>query len=164
MGAETAPVPGKAKVLLEGLLNQMGIEASVAAEPQGDSGAELRIESPDAAVLVGEEGRGLEALQYLLNRMLRRACGPDAFCIVDAGGHRERRRAAMGREARDMADRVRQTRSPFVFPPLSPADRRAIHRALAEDPDVETVSIEPADIHGCKAVQLRLRPAAPPPS
>ncbi len=146
--------------LLSGLLTAMGFEANVEARPQGECGVHLTVRSDEVGALVGPDGQTLDALQYVMNRIVRRKVGDPWFCIVDAGGYREQRQHAMACEARDIAERVRQTGRPFTFPPLSAADRRAIHRALVDDPEIETVSLEPA-VNGMKRVVVRRR-AAPP--
>jgi spoIIIJ-associated protein len=152
----------KTQALLEGLLKSMEFEATVTARSQGDAGILLGVSAPDAAVLVGEEGQVLEALQYAMNRMLRRTLGEEWFCVLDIGGYRERRREVMAKEATEIAARVRESGRSFTFPSLSASDRRAIHRALADDPDLETVSLEPA-VNGAKRLVIQCRPqqAAP---
>jgi spoIIIJ-associated protein len=151
----------KTQALLEGLLKSMEFEGSVTARAQGDAGILLSVDSPDASTLVGEEGQLLEAIQYTMNRMLRRTLGEEWFCVLDIGGYRERRRDVMAKEALDIAARVRQSGRPFTFPALSASDRRAVHRALADDPDLETVSLEPS-VDGFKRLVIQLRPPPPP--
>lgn len=148
----------QARTVLAGLLKQMDFDAQVEAAPQDGGGILIGISGADSELLLGEDGQRLDALQYLMNRMLRRACGPEAYCILDTCGYRQRRRETMAREALDMASRVRQTGRPYTFPPLSPSDRRAIHRALAEDPDLETLSSDHSDAEGHKHLTIRLRP------
>ena len=151
----------KTKALLEGLLKSMEFEATVTARSQGDAGILLAVDSPDAPALIGDEAQLLEAIQYTMNRMLRRTLGEEWFCVLDIGGYRERRRDVMAKEARDIAARVRQTGRPFTFPALSASDRRAVHRALADDADLETVSLEPS-VDGFKRLVIQLRPAPEP--
>ena len=161
------PVPSpdevarQAQTAAEGLLAAMGFSATVQASAMAEGGARLVVDSDESDALIGEGGEGLEAFQYFLNRHLRRVGGPDAFCVVDIGGWRARRGTVMAQEARDIAARVRATGRAFTFPPLSPSDRRAVHRALADDPDLETVSHEPASPRGDKALTIRLKSAAP---
>ncbi len=153
----------KTRALLEGLLKSMEFEATVTAKAQGDAGILLAVDSPDAPALIGQDGQMLEALQYAMNRMLRRTLGEEWFCVLDIGGYRERRRDVMAKEALDIAARVRQSGRPFTFPTLSASDRRAVHRALADDPDLETVSLEPS-IDGFKRLVIQVRPAPAPAS
>lgn len=157
----TAKEVEQIRELLAGLLTAMGFAASVDARPQGECGVHLTVRSEEVGALVGPDGQTLDALQYLMNRMVRRRVGDPWFCMVDAGGFREQRQHAMACEARDVAERVRSTGRPFTFPPLSSADRRAIHRALMDDPEIETVSLEPA-VNGMKRLMVRRR-AAPSP-
>lgn len=145
----------------EGLLSAMGFTATVRVSAMPEGGVRVVIESGESDALIGESGEGIEAFQYLLNRHLRRAAGPDAFCVVDIGGWRSRRETVMAQEARDIAARVRANGRPFTFPPLSPCDRRAVHRALAGDPDLETVSHEPANPRGEKRLSIQLKSAPP---
>ncbi|MBP7276230.1 MAG: hypothetical protein KBA51_08520 [Kiritimatiellae bacterium] len=166
MDAQSSPeeMARAAQTAAEGLLDAMGFPATVHASVLPEGGAQVRVESDEAAELVGEAGEGLEAFQYLLNRHLRRAAGPDAFCVVDIGGWRAQRAEVMAREARDIAARVRASGRPFTFPPLSPSDRRAVHRALADETDVETVSHDPANARGEKRLSVRLKSDAPNPA
>lgn len=159
--------------LAKELLTHMGFETEVAAAADAEGRIGLDIQCGDAAdadALIGEEGRTLEAMQTLLNRMLRRVAGPETHCRVDVAGHLARRLAALAVEAKDLADRVRATGRPFTFPPMTAAERRAIHRALADDPDLETVSFEDPYERGEKRLVIRLRepfasgPDAPPPA
>jgi spoIIIJ-associated protein len=150
----------ESRTLLLELLRHMDFDVQVDARPHGDTGAYLTIRASEVAALIGREGQVLEALQYVMNRIVRRRISAEWFCIVDAAGYREQRQLVMAREARDIAERVRSTGRPFTFPPLSPMDRRAVHRALANDPDLETVSLEPA-VDGFKRVVIRRRQAPP---
>jgi spoIIIJ-associated protein len=152
----------RVRELAKELLTHMGFEAEVAAAADEEGHVALDIQCEDTETLLGEEGRTIEALQVLLNRMMRRVVGPDTHCRVDIAGHLARRRAALASEAKDLADRVRATGRPFTFPPLTAAERRAIHRALADDPDLETVSFEDPHERGEKRLVIRLRePFAP---
>lgn len=148
-----------AQTAAEGLLAAMGFAATVKVSAMSEGGVQVAIESDEADALIGDSGAGIESFQYLLNRHLRRAAGPDAFCVVDIGGWRSKRESVMAQEARDIAARVRANGRPFTFPPLSPSDRRAVHRALADDPDLETVSHEPANARGEKRLSIQLKSA-----
>lgn len=145
--------------LLAGLLSAMGFPANIDARTQGEYGVHLTVRSDEVGALVGPDGQTLDALQYVMNRMVRRLVGDPWFCMIDAGGFREQRQHAMACEARDIAERVRRTGRPFTFPLLNAADRRAIHRALVDDPDIETVSLEPA-VNGMKRLVVRPRVAS----
>ncbi|HEY8416061.1 MAG TPA: RNA-binding cell elongation regulator Jag/EloR, partial [Thermaerobacter sp.] len=95
---------------------------------------------PGLGILIGRRGAVLEALQYLVNVSATRISDERRRIIVDVGGYRERRREALERLALRMAERVRRTRRQVVLEPMSAAERRIVHLALQDHPDVRTES------------------------
>ena len=156
----------KALALLQEMVRRMGFEATIQAREQGEDEVLLQVSSPDASRLIGREAQMLNALQYILNRIMRAQYGTDAHCIVDVELYRERRRDRLLKEAFEAAEGVRRTGRPYTFAPLGAADRRTIHQAFREDADLETLSGD-EDEDGRKRLSLRLREApaqAAPPS
>ncbi len=146
------------KAMLEEILRRMGLEVSITATPgELEKQVLLQVESEDAAQIIGRNAHGLEALQWLLNRMLSRRDPGGAFCVIDVDGYRERRRQRLEHDAREAADKVAQSGRPIRFLPLNAAERRIVHQALRDDQRVETES-EPEDEDGLK--RLIVRPAA----
>jgi spoIIIJ-associated protein len=101
---------------------------------------EGELSGDDAWILTKGNGRGLDALQYLCNRVLRRKSQDREPIHLDVGGYKERRSDQLQDEAEKAADEAVRTRRPVTLGPLTPAARREIHLALADDPGVETVS------------------------
>jgi spoIIIJ-associated protein len=97
------------------------------------SGSDLRL-------FTGSGGRGLDALQYLCNRVLTRRFPRHLPVHLDTDGFKERRANQLRERAEAAADEAIRKRSPVVLAPMTPAARREIHLALADDPAVETVS------------------------
>jgi spoIIIJ-associated protein len=106
--------------------------------------AEDRVEGElsgaDRGRLLEEEGELLQAIEYLLPRVLRGVGGESVPCRLDSGGFRSRREEELQQLARRSADAVRASGRPVVLDPLGPGERRIVHLTLAEDPQVETVS------------------------
>ena len=128
--------------LLAETIRLTGIEATVAAEVMEDGGLKLNVESPDSAILIGHKGRGLEALQYLINRMVRagdNAEGPERI-VVDIESYLERRRASLEEMALQLAQKAKETQREIRLKPLSPQERRIIHLVLESDPEIRTFS------------------------
>lgn len=94
----------------------------------------------DLGVLTGGGGRGLDALQYLSNRVLNRHLQEHPPVHLDTDGFKERRARRLQDEAESAADEAVRTRRAVVLGPYTPAARREIHLALADDPAVETES------------------------
>jgi spoIIIJ-associated protein len=94
----------------------------------------------DQRLLTGSGGRGLDALQYLCNRVLNRRLAGHPPVHLDTDGFKERRALQLRERAEAAADEAMRRRASVVLGPLTPAARREIHLALADDPGVETES------------------------
>lgn len=151
-----APLPpaDRAREELEKLLCMMGFEAQVELYEQPDGNFLLHIDTEEAAQLIGKHARVLEALQYVLNRILWAAGLKEKFFTVDVARYRERYRDRLLQEAFAAADEVRRSGRTVRLRPMPAADRRVIHRALKDRRDVETVS-EETDRPGLKRVVVR---------
>jgi len=112
-------------------------------EIRSDSNEELVVDlvGSDLAILIGRHGQTLDALQFLVGIALGRGGrGIQKRIIVDAGGHRERHREALVHQALEYARQVKQAGQEAVLDPQPARDRRIVHTALADDPDVYTYS------------------------
>jgi spoIIIJ-associated protein len=132
--------------ILETMLDKLGVDAEItprAPETVGDGtvNAVLDIEGDDLGILIGRRGETLTALQYLVNLMLNRRVSSRATVAIDVEGYRRRREDSLRALARRMADRVKTSGQSVTLEPMPPNERRIIHIALADHPDVLTVSI-----------------------
>jgi len=106
----------------------------------GEEALEGELSGEDFGLLAAGKGRGLDSLQYLCNRMLGRKIREHLPVRLDGGGFKDRRADRLYDEALDAAeDAVRRGR-PVSIGPLTPAARREVHLALADDEDVYTES------------------------
>ena len=94
----------------------------------------------DVALLLGHNAELLDALEYLGNRILARKSGDESKVVFDSGGYRARREKELRLMAEKAAERVRTSRIPFTFDPMTPNERRIVHLALADDSSVTTES------------------------
>lgn len=94
----------------------------------------------DAGVLTGGGGHALDALQYLANRVLDRRLREHEPVRLDVSGFKARRGEELGRRAREAANQVSRSGRSVVFPLMTPAARREVHVALADDDRVTTES------------------------
>ena len=115
----------------------------------------FQIVTSDSARLIGRASQTLDALQFLLNRLLSRKYDVSPYCVVDAERYRERRREKLLADAQAALARVRQTGQPWRMPPLNSMERRIIHQALKDCPDIHTHS-EDEDAEGRKRVVISL--------
>lgn len=128
---------------LEGLLNLMGFGLAKVEELEGDKLGNrwLVIHSSylskaEIDCLIGENGSGLDALQYLTNLVF----GQGHTFIVELNGFRERQLSLLQDRAMEALEAVRQNHSSYSISHLSPGERRYIHLLLEGYEDVETFS------------------------
>lgn len=137
-----------ARRVLEDLLRLMGLDAAVtvrAPETPGDGvgmvSAVLDIHGEDLGILIGRRGETLASLQYLVNLMVSKRVKGAQPVSIDVEGYRRRREESLRNLALRMADRVRRSGRSVTLEPMPANERRIVHLALAQDPDVLTVSV-----------------------
>jgi spoIIIJ-associated protein len=106
----------------------------------GEEALEGELSGQDMRILTNSGGRGLDALQYICNRVLTRRLPNHPPVHLDTDGFKQRRALQLRERAEAAADEAVRRRSRVVLGPLTPAARREIHLALADDPGVETES------------------------
>jgi len=106
----------------------------------GEDALEGELEGSDLRFFTASGGRGLDALQYLSNRVLNRRLTERLPVHLDADGFKERRALQLQERAEAAADEALRRGAPITLGPLTPAARREIHLAIADDPGVETES------------------------
>jgi spoIIIJ-associated protein len=121
----------QARQALSGLLEHMGIAAQVEASEAEDH-VLLEVRGEETGLVIGKKGATLDAIQYLVNKMVARGEGPRKPIYVDAEGYRARRAESLQELAHKLAAKARKTGRPVAVDPMSPADRRVMHIALAD--------------------------------
>ena len=128
-----------AREVLEEILARMDIQASV--DGWLDNGLiHLKADSSQGALLIGRHGQTIDALQYIVNRIVNKDAEDKIRVIVDTEDYREKRREKIRRLAHRLADKVKNTGQAVTVAPMNAHDRRIIHLALQNDTDVTTVS------------------------
>jgi spoIIIJ-associated protein len=93
----------------------------------------------DLGLFIGKHGQTIDAIQYLANAMVQTEGGGHAV-VVDAAGYRARRTATLETVARRTAQRASATGRRVELDPMTPVERKIVHEALKDDPEVETLS------------------------
>jgi spoIIIJ-associated protein len=146
-------MPAQPKATLEKMLSLLGFEA-VVEEQRIEDGLLLDVKTEDSGRLIGRQGQTLSDLQYIVNRMLFQQDQSAPKITVDVAGYRAQAREALIKKAKDAAEKVRRWGEVVELEPMSAYDRRVIHQILADDPDIETQSVE-VDGTDKKAMLLR---------
>ncbi|MFC2032180.1 RNA-binding cell elongation regulator Jag/EloR, partial [Chloroflexota bacterium] len=139
-----------AKSILESLLTRMGITASVVfqdkpfniqGETEAISPVTINMEGDDLGILIGRRGQTLACLQYIVRLILAHQTKTPTAIVIDVEGYKQRRYGALQDLAWRIAEKVKERRMPFTLEPIPAYERRIIHLALADDPDITTQSI-----------------------
>lgn len=134
-------MPAQPKATLEKILQLLGFDATVEEQPLED-GALLEVKTEDSGRLIGRQGQTLSDLQYITNRLLFQQDPASPKVMVDVGNYRSQAREALVKKAKEAAEKVRRWGDVVELEPLSAFDRRIVHNAIKEDPDIETHSVE----------------------
>lgn len=130
----------RASQLLQEILAQMGMQTDVSSTVH-DSEVVLSFEDVTDGLLIGRKGQTLDALEYLMNRIIARNDDNETHLLLDAAGYRDRRRQNLESLAMRLGERAKRRRRPVTLSPLNPRDRRIIHLVLEDDPLVTTKSL-----------------------
>ena len=148
LSEEQSKIAEVATEVLETLLDLLEISASIARtegyfvkdEEEVDATIALDIEGDDLGILIGRRGQTLASLQYLVRIILGHKTGSELPIIIDVEGYKRRRCESLRALAWRMAEQVKVKRVPFALEPMSAFDRRVIHVALVDHPDITTES------------------------
>jgi spoIIIJ-associated protein len=100
----------------------------------------IQLKTEDPGVLIGYHGQGLAALQHMITMMAFKKNGEWVRILVDVEDYREKRKEVLERMATSMAEKVKISGNPQSLPPMSSFERRIVHLALVDRPEVETIS------------------------
>lgn len=146
--AATAPteLESLAREYLEGILRRLGFDAHVESywtdgQPGEKRALVLNIQGRDLGLLIGRHAETLSALQYLMRVIMNQQTHRWMNIVVDVENYRRRRQESLRRLALRMAEQVARTGRPVVLEAMPPSERRIIHIALRDHPDVYTVSV-----------------------
>jgi spoIIIJ-associated protein len=142
------------KNILEKILGTLGFAATVEEHKLGDD-LLLDVKTEESGRLIGRQGQTLADLQYLVNRILFQHDTRAPKIMVDVGGYRSQARDALVKRAQDAAEKVRRYGDAVELEPMNAFDRRTVHQALKDDPDIETQSVE---VDGTEKKAMLLRP------
>lgn len=147
-----------AKEILDTMLGYLGFVCDIK-EFETENGLTLQVYTPERDRLIGRHGETLEDIQFLTNRLLQAQDKNAPRVQVDVEHFREMREDGLVQKVRQIAEMVRKTGRPFHLEPMNAYDRRIIHNAFKDDPEVMTWS--PPDDARIKRITLKKRTPSP---
>lgn len=158
---------GKAELaheMLQEILSRMHLDVGIEIRKDADE-IVLDLNGEDIGRVIGKKGQTLDALQFVINKIVNRFPEGRRHVVLDSGDYRERREAGLASMARREAKRAVQQSRVITLEPMSPRDRRVVHLSLAKFPGVSTrsdgqgserrVRIIPARVNGRRQSQRR---------
>jgi len=139
--SEGTDLTEEAAGILDGIFAAMGFECTAEAKLDGDT-MQVAITGEDNQYLLEGRGRGLAALELILNHSFR--AWPNRAhkrVRVDAGDFRSQRDDEIRDLAYQVAHLAKETGSEQQTSELNPYERRIVHLTLAEDHQVTTRSL-----------------------
>ncbi len=136
------PVEHAKETLLK-LLKLMGIEATIAEArmEQEENLLFIRFDCADSAMFVEDNGKALQALQFLLNSIVSRKREPHLALRLDTGGYWESKEKEISGMVERGVSEARATDRPYRLDPMPASMRKIVHNLIkANYPDMETVS------------------------
>lgn len=141
--------------ILDTILGFLGFVAEVK-EENNDGITTLQILTNETDRLIGKHEEVMDDLQYLVNRLLASQTPPGARVVVDVQYYRSMRDDALVAEVLQLARAVRASGRPMQTATLNSYDRRIVHNAFKDDPELTTWS--PSDDARMKRITIRKRP------
>ena len=140
------------KELLDTLLGYLGFVVEIEEQTSEAGNLTLQIYTEESKRLTGRNGEMLDALQFLLNRLIQAKDKDAPKVIVDCEMYKSMREDRIVQRVRDLAERVRATGRSLQLEPMNSYERRLVHNAFKDDPDVATWS--PNDSARIKQITL----------
>jgi spoIIIJ-associated protein len=131
----------EARTVLEGILQRMSVDAQVHATLKGNA-IYLDMIGDGSGILIGKKGQTLDALQFLVNKIVNKnnPAGSKIEVIVDTENYRVRKTENLREMAMKMSEKAKKTLKPVSLNPMPPNERRIVHLILAEEREVYTKS------------------------
>ena len=128
-----------AKVFLNNVLKEMNISAEIEAVLL-DEVMNVNMIGEDMAILIGKRGQTLDSLQYLLSLVVNKNRDEYLRVVLDTENYRAKRKETLESLAEKLAMKVKKSRKNVILEPMNPYERRIIHSALQNNPNVSTKS------------------------
>lgn len=149
IGAKPVKIKVSKKLTVEGYLNQllsdifsaMNMEVEIMIQVNEENhNIEIDLKGDEMGILIGKRGQTLDSLQLLLNNAVHKHFDTYYKVKLDTENYRIRRKETLENLAKNIAYKVKRTKSPVVLEPMNPFERRVIHSALQNDRYVVTHS------------------------
>lgn len=127
------------KNYIQKLVKNMGINASIETKTREET-LIFNIVAPDISVLIGKNGRTIEAIQTITRQMINTELNTNYKFIIDVNDYKTHRKTRIEKIAKYTAKEVAKTKIEAHLEPMNSYERRIIHNILTNSKDVTTES------------------------
>ncbi len=129
-----------AKKYLEDTLSFFGLNIEVKASADEDV-IELKVPSTHLnGFLIGHNGDTLRSLQFLVSTTLRNHDALLSRINIDIADYKAQRADRLVSKIKDTLEAIQKSGESHSLEPMNAADRRVVHQAVSEYPDLQTHS------------------------
>lgn len=137
---EESELAASLRAYAESIARVIAPDTQVELSEEGEA-VSIRFSGGDLGVLIGRRGQTVDAIEQIANAIVHQQIGPGGKrAAVDAGGYRERQKAALSYAALQAAKRVISSGEPQALEPMSAYERRLVHERLKDYAGVTTAS------------------------
>jgi spoIIIJ-associated protein len=126
--------------VLQRIIDCITTDTTISIEPDEDR-ILLRVKGDNPALLIGKHGQTLEAIQYLVEKIINKNSEQRIRIQVDVDGYLENRQISLQKLVGRLAKKAKQTGKPVTIGQMNAYDRRIVHLALKDDSELRTKSI-----------------------
>ncbi|MBN1932870.1 MAG: Jag N-terminal domain-containing protein [Desulfobacterales bacterium] len=128
------------KNILQNIINLITTDAEITAQADSDR-ILFHVKGGNSAVLIGKRGQTLEAIHYLVEKIINKHNEQRIRIQIDVEGYLEAKKANLQRLALRLSEKVKRSGKPVTIGQLNSHDRRIVHIALKDEHNVRTLSI-----------------------
>lgn len=126
--------------LLMNIINRITDDATIETKAENDT-ITFQIIGGNAGILIGKKGQTLEAIQYIIEKAINNKCEIRQEVLIDIEDYMENKISRLEGMAIKTAEKVKKIGKPVSVGQMNSQDRKIVHIALKNDPDIRTQSV-----------------------
>ena len=127
------------RLVLERIVNALTSEAQISVKADADRLC-FSVNGGNAGILIGKRGQTLDAIQTLVEKVVNKGNDNRIRVLVDIEGYLETRKENLESMAFRLAEKAKKIGKPISLGQMNAYDRRIVHIALKDFPEVLTRS------------------------
>lgn len=121
------------------ITKMLGVPALVRVEHDHNK-VYFHLDSENQGILIGKHGKKLNALQYISQIFIHRFTSEKLFIVINIGNYRTKRKEALVRLAKKIAEKVKTTGQTVCLEPMPAFERKQVRFVLMKENNIRTHS------------------------